>query len=58
MPEKALAAYAPDESDPMTATSQIAVADRAGNAISITTTINLNFGSRLMVGRLRPQQRA
>lgn len=48
-PEKALAAFAPDESDPMTATSQIAIADRAGNAISITTTINLNFGSRLMV---------
>jgi gamma-glutamyltranspeptidase/glutathione hydrolase len=31
-------------------TSQIAIVDRAGNAIAITTTINLDFGSRLMVG--------
>ncbi len=42
-------ALAPDESDQVVATSQIAIADRAGNAISITTTINLNFGSRLAV---------
>ena len=48
-PELAKAAFAPDESDPVTATSQIAIADRAGNALSITTTTNLNFGSRLMV---------
>lgn len=31
------------------ATSQIAIVDRDGNALSMTTTINLNFGSRLMV---------
>ncbi len=29
------------------ATSQMAIADRAGNLVSMTTTINLNFGSRL-----------
>ncbi len=31
------------------ATSQIAIVDRQGNAVSVTTTNNLNFGSRLMV---------
>jgi gamma-glutamyltranspeptidase/glutathione hydrolase len=31
------------------ATSQLAVVDAAGNAISMTTTNNLNFGSRLLV---------
>jgi gamma-glutamyltranspeptidase / glutathione hydrolase len=31
------------------ATSQLAVVDEAGNALSLTTTNNLNFGSRLMV---------
>ena len=31
------------------ATSQIAIVDAAGNALSMTTTTNLNFGSRLMV---------
>jgi gamma-glutamyltranspeptidase/glutathione hydrolase len=30
-------------------TSQMAIVDAAGNAVSITTTINLDFGSRLMV---------
>lgn len=48
-PAAKTAALAPDESDPVAATSQIAVADAAGNAISITTTTNLNFGSRIMV---------
>ncbi len=47
MPGPVNAALAPDASDPTTTTSQIAIADRAGNALSITTTINLNFGSRL-----------
>ncbi|MGZ5785502.1 MAG: gamma-glutamyltransferase family protein [Ramlibacter sp.] len=37
---------APPVSD---ATSQLAIVDREGNALSMTTTINLNFGSRLMV---------
>jgi len=31
------------------ATSQLAIADAQGNVLSMTTTINLNFGSRLMV---------
>ena len=30
-------------------TSQIAIADAKGNAVSVTTTINLNFGARIMV---------
>lgn len=47
-PVGAIAALTPDDGDPKTATSQIAIVDRAGNAVSITTTINLNFGSRLM----------
>jgi gamma-glutamyltranspeptidase/glutathione hydrolase len=37
-------------SDVADATSQIAIVDAAGNALSMTTTTNLNFGSRLMVG--------
>ncbi|MGE0358446.1 MAG: gamma-glutamyltransferase family protein [Burkholderiales bacterium] len=48
-PEGKAAALRPDAGDPLDATSQLAIADRAGNAISVTTTINLNFGSRLMV---------
>lgn len=40
------AASQPETAD---ATSQIAIVDAAGNALSMTTTINLNFGSRLMV---------
>jgi gamma-glutamyltranspeptidase/glutathione hydrolase len=31
------------------ATSQLAIVDAVGNALSMTTTTNLNFGSRLMV---------
>ena len=31
------------------ATSQVAIVDAVGNALSMTTTTNLNFGSRLMV---------
>lgn len=42
-------ALAPDDGETMSATSQIAIADRHGDVVSITTTINLNFGSRLMV---------
>jgi len=49
VPATRTAALAPDESDPVSATSQLAIADRAGNAISITTTTNLNFGSRILV---------
>lgn len=49
VPATNLAAGSADETDPVATTSQIAIADRAGNALSITTTTNLNFGSRLMV---------
>lgn len=49
LPLPRAAALAPDASDPVAATSQIAIADRAGNALSITTTTNLNFGSRILV---------
>lgn len=37
------------DSDTADATSQLAIVDREGNALSMTTTNNLNFGSRLMV---------
>ncbi|MBK8325464.1 MAG: gamma-glutamyltransferase family protein [Betaproteobacteria bacterium] len=47
IPMGGLAALESDASDPVTTTSQIAIADAAGNALSITTTINLNFGARL-----------
>ncbi len=40
--------YAPLESVAADATSQLAVTDRLGNALSMTTTNNLNFGSRLL----------
>lgn len=35
-------------SDTADATSQLAIVDRDGNALSMTTTINLNFGARLL----------
>ncbi|MBX3649927.1 MAG: gamma-glutamyltransferase family protein [Burkholderiales bacterium] len=38
-----------DTGDQGPATSQLAIADARGNVLSMTTTINLNFGSRLMV---------
>ncbi len=38
------------ETESADATSQFAVVDQHGNALSMTTTINLNFGSRLMTG--------
>lgn len=50
IPRTGLAMATPDESDPVTTTSQIAIADANGDAVSITTTINLNFGSRLNAG--------
>jgi len=47
--DEKLAVYRPDASDPVSMTSQLAIVDRAGNALSMTTTINLNFGARLLV---------
>lgn len=43
-----VAAVLPDDNLVHGATSQMAIVDGAGNALAITTTINLNFGSRLM----------
>jgi gamma-glutamyltranspeptidase / glutathione hydrolase len=39
-----------DTTEHATTTSQVAVVDASGNALAITTTINLNFGSRLTAG--------
>jgi gamma-glutamyltranspeptidase/glutathione hydrolase len=41
---------APDEAEKPPGTSQIVVVDGDGNALSMTTTIETNFGSGLMVG--------
>ena len=49
-PWREAALLAPDESDKRPGTSQIAIVDSEGNAISMTTTIENGFGSRLMVG--------
>ena len=38
----------PDEAPTFAQTSQLAVADRQGNVVSLTTTNNLNFGARLV----------
>ena len=43
------AAFAPDQSPPKVATSHISVVDSFGNALSMTTTIEDVFGSRVMV---------
>jgi gamma-glutamyltranspeptidase/glutathione hydrolase len=40
----------PDDGPTFGQTSQIAVADRHGNVVSVTTTNNLNFGARLAFG--------
>ncbi len=49
VPAGVKAAFAPDRSPPKTATSHISVVDSYGNALSMTTTIEDLFGSRLMV---------
>ncbi|MGZ5038866.1 MAG: gamma-glutamyltransferase family protein [Usitatibacter sp.] len=43
------AARKPDAGDTFEGTSQMAIADAAGNVVAITTTVNLIFGARLMV---------
>jgi gamma-glutamyltranspeptidase / glutathione hydrolase len=43
------ASFAPDRSAPKSATSHISVVDAHGNAVSMTTTIEDAFGSRMMV---------
>lgn len=42
--------YAPDGSMELPGTSHISIVDSAGNAVSMTTTIESGFGSNLMVG--------
>lgn len=49
VPEGVKAAWAPDELSEVPATSHISVIDRDGNAVSMTTTIEAQFGSRIMV---------
>lgn len=45
-----LVPLAPDDSDKMPGTSHLVIVDAQGNALSMTTTIETGFGSRLMVG--------
>lgn len=49
MDAKAAMLEAAPSAETMDATSQMAIVDGEGNALSVTTTNNLNFGSRLMV---------
>ncbi len=49
VPEGVKAAWAPDELSEVPATSHISVIDREGNVVSMTTTIEAQFGSRIMV---------
>jgi gamma-glutamyltranspeptidase/glutathione hydrolase len=49
VPAGTQAALAPDRSPPKSATSHISVIDGAGNAVSMTTTIEDVFGARVMV---------
>jgi len=48
-PAPRVAGLVPDGGSTTGETSQIVVADRQGNVVSVTTTNNLNFGARLMV---------
>jgi gamma-glutamyltranspeptidase / glutathione hydrolase len=47
-PAQATSALLNDESNPTSATSQLAIVDAQGMVVSATTTNNLNFGSRLV----------
>ena len=48
-PPGALASLAPSRELAMGGTSQLTIADRAGDVVAMTTTINLGFGAELMV---------
>ncbi|MGB1272217.1 MAG: gamma-glutamyltransferase family protein, partial [Endozoicomonas sp.] len=49
-PEVTRLARSPDESIELPSTSHISIVDALGNVVSMTTTIENGFGSRLMVG--------
>jgi gamma-glutamyltranspeptidase / glutathione hydrolase len=49
-PWRAGALLAPDASEKLPGTSHLVITDSDGNAISMTTTIESGFGSRIMVG--------
>ncbi len=49
-PPKAVTALSPDNREKLPGTSHISIVDRYGNAVSMTTTIESGFGSRLMTG--------
>ncbi|RKQ69991.1 gamma-glutamyltransferase [Oceanibaculum indicum] len=49
VPRKRTQDFAPDASLQLPATSHLSIVDGAGNALSMTTTIEAEFGSRLMV---------
>lgn len=48
-PAPASASLAPDRDSEMGGTSQLTIADAAGNIVAMTTTVNLGFGSGVMV---------
>jgi len=48
-PDKTLASYAPNDSFELPSTSHISIVDGQGNAISMTTSIEMAFGSAVMV---------
>lgn len=49
-PWRSAQVFAPDQSPERPGTSHFVIVDGAGNAVSMTTTIETGFGSRLMVG--------
>lgn len=49
VPQGIKVAYADDPVDEMAGTSHIAIVDKDGNTVSMTTTIESNFGSHVMV---------
>ena len=49
-PPEAVTALSPDNREQLPGTSHISIVDHYGNAVSMTTTIESGFGSRLMTG--------
>jgi len=49
-PWSAPVSYTPDKSPELPGTSHISIVDKQGNIVSMTTSIETGFGSRLMVG--------